>query len=97
MVAAVDGSGPVEPPGGIRGAFNLVDAHGEWVWNEGVPADIPAVDGHRVVVLDPPPYNRWWSAGRAYPPMQPTMVVHPTSEDDVESWLGKVASAVRMA
>ncbi|MGW0390193.1 hypothetical protein ACWDYJ_04700 [Streptomyces sp. NPDC003042] len=36
------------------GSFNLVGADGEWIWNEGNPADIPVVDGVRLVVLDPP-------------------------------------------
>jgi hypothetical protein len=54
MIAAADGSGDLAPPGGIRGQFNLVDAHGTWIWNEGRPDEIPLVHNHRVVVLDPP-------------------------------------------
>lgn len=49
-------SGDVEPgTPPVVGWWNLVDAHGDWIWNEGVPADIPALNGTRVVVLDPPP------------------------------------------
>jgi hypothetical protein len=40
FAAATDGE--MAPPGGIRGQFNLVDATGEWIWNEGRPADIPS-------------------------------------------------------
>jgi hypothetical protein len=72
--AATDGE-DLEPAGGMRGSFNLVDANGDWIWNEGRPADIPAIDGTRVIVLDPPPYARGWNAGRAYPLMQPTMTL----------------------
>ncbi|MFD0397200.1 hypothetical protein ACFVHI_03865 [Kitasatospora sp. NPDC127121] len=46
------------------GAFNLVAPDGSWLWNEGTPSDIPVVDGVRTLVLDPPPYERSWSAGR---------------------------------
>ncbi|MFI7617488.1 hypothetical protein ACIBP6_40335 [Nonomuraea terrae] len=73
IAAATDGE--MQPPGGISGRFNLVDATGEWIWNEGRPADIPFAEGRRVVVLDPPPYPRSWNAGRVYPLMEPTLVL----------------------
>lgn len=73
VAAASDGE--LTPPGGIKGNFNLVDAHGKWIWNEGRPADIPRLDGTRIVVLDPPPYERGWNAGRAYPLMRPAVTV----------------------
>jgi hypothetical protein len=75
MAAAADGTGEPELAGGITGQFNLVDANGAWIWNEGRPADIPLVDGERVVILDPPPFPRTWNAGRIYPLMQPTLRV----------------------
>jgi hypothetical protein len=73
MIAAADGSGDPQPEGGIVGQFNLVDPYGGWLWNEGRPADIPLFEGERVVVLDPPPYERSWNAGRVYPLMQPSL------------------------
>jgi hypothetical protein len=51
------------------GAFNLVAPDGAWIWNEGNPADIPRVDGRRLLVLDPPPYQRTWGVGRFFPMM----------------------------
>ncbi|MFD0271589.1 hypothetical protein ACFVGY_34205 [Streptomyces sp. NPDC127106] len=56
------------------GSFNLVGADGEWIWNEGNPADIPTVDGVRLVVLDPSPYGRSWPAGRFFPGMTGELV-----------------------
>lgn len=73
IAAASDGE--ITPPEGIKGNFNLVDAYGAWIWNEGRPADIPRLEGTRVVVIDPPPYERTWNAGRAYPLMRPTVTV----------------------
>jgi hypothetical protein len=57
------------PPGRpiITSPWNLVDAAGDSIYNEGVPADIPAVHGTRVIVLDPPSYERSFPAGRRYP------------------------------
>lgn len=37
VAAASDG--PVHPASRIRAQFNLVDGYGEWIWNEGRPAD----------------------------------------------------------
>ncbi|WP_188191729.1 hypothetical protein [Nonomuraea sp. SYSU D8015] len=89
--AAVEG--PVErdaPP--VRGQFNLVDAYGKWIWNEGRPADIPRLNGVRVVVLGPPPYERSWSPGRMYPMMRPSMRLRRIlPPEEAAAWLAKVA------
>ncbi|MFB7981878.1 hypothetical protein [Streptomyces vinaceus] len=57
-----------------HGSFDLVGADGQWIWNEGKPADIPVVDGVRLVVLDPPAYRRSWPAGRFFPGMTGELV-----------------------
>jgi hypothetical protein len=83
-------------PGPIQGRFNLVDANGEWIWNEGRPSDIPHLDGVRVVVLDPEPYKRGWNAGRLYPLMYPTVTVdRHLSPQEAAAWLAKVRLAKR--
>jgi hypothetical protein len=88
--AATDGE--MEPPNGIYGRFNLVDAFGEWIWNEGRPADIPLLEGRRVIVIDPAPYERSWNAGRAYPLMRPTISIDRfLAADEAAEWMRKVA------
>jgi hypothetical protein len=95
IAAASDGE-DLTPSGGVRGNFNLVDAYGEWIWNEGRPADIPKLEGVRVVVLDPPPYERSWNAGRAYPLMRPTVTVTGMlPPDEAGHWLGLVKPSQR--
>jgi hypothetical protein len=84
VAAATDGE--LAPPGGVHGRFNLVDFAGNWIWNEGRPADIPALDGRRVVVLDPPPYPRSWNVGRVYPLMSPQITVDRLLEADEAGW-----------
>ncbi|MEU7826497.1 hypothetical protein [Catellatospora sp. NPDC049133] len=80
--------------GQVTGSFNLVDAYGAWIWNEGVPADIPALDGVRVVVLDPPPYVRSWDNVRRYPMMAASITLDEVlSADEAASWLGRVGEA----
>ncbi|MFL6072419.1 MAG: hypothetical protein ACJ73S_03380 [Mycobacteriales bacterium] len=95
IAAATDGE-ELTPPDVIHGRFNLVDAYGSSIWNEGRPADIPTMDGTRVVVLDPPPYPRAWTAGRPYPFMRPTVTVHgPLPASEAARWLAQVRPATR--
>jgi hypothetical protein len=90
IAAASDGE-DLTPAGGIQGNFNLVDAYGEWIWNEGKPADIPKLEEIRVIVIDPPPYPRGWNAGRPYPLMRPTVTVHgPLPAEETAHWLSLV-------
>jgi hypothetical protein len=93
--AATDGE--IAPPGGIFGRFNLVDGSGKWIWNEGRPSDIPKMDGYRMVVLDPPPYQRSWNAGRAYPLMVPQLVIEERlSPEAAQALLSQAAPPDRM-
>jgi len=95
---AAAGTGELQPPEGIMGTFNLVDAHGAWIWNEGRPADIPHHDGVRVVVLDPPAYARSWNAGRPYPLMPPSLTMDaPLTADEAAEWLARVKPDPRAA
>ncbi|MEV0996412.1 hypothetical protein [Nonomuraea sp. NPDC050202] len=91
VMAASDGD--VDPEDGpVHGQFNLVDAYGKWIWNEGVPADIPRLDGVRVVVLDPPPYARSWSPGRRYPMMPGTIRLERIlPADEAAAWMARIA------
>ncbi len=87
-------NGPVPQSGAVEGYFNLVDAKGEWIWNEGVPDDIPAVEGRRVVVLDPPPYARSWSNSRLFPFMPGEVeLLRQLSEREAEEWFARVSPA----
>lgn len=87
-------TGEMNPPNGIHGQFNLVTATGEPIPNEGRPTAIPAVDGYRVIVLDPPPYQRTWNLGRAYPLMTPEITLDRIlPPDQAAAWTRKVQSA----
>ncbi|MFE0730149.1 hypothetical protein ACFW2X_18230 [Streptomyces antibioticus] len=77
------------------GSFNLVGADGEWIWNEGNPADIPLVDGVRLVVVDPPPYQRSWRAGRFFPGMTGELVYERTlTAEESAALLAQVVESV---
>ncbi|MDO3702104.1 hypothetical protein Q3W71_10485 [Micromonospora sp. C28SCA-DRY-2] len=92
---AVATDAPPERFGGlVTGSFNLVDGHGAWIWNEGLPADIPLLDGVRVVVLDPPSYTRSWENVRRYPTVRGSLAVDgELGAADAAAWLARVAPA----
>lgn len=74
------------------GAFNLSGADGAWIWNEGCPADIPLVEGERVLVLDPPTYGRTWNAGRFYPRIPGDLTLEAVlTPADAKAYLERVA------
>lgn len=78
------------------GAFNLVGADGSWIFNEGNPADIPVVDGVRLIALDPPPYRRQWPAGRFFPGMPGDLVLERVlGAEEAADWFAKAAPATR--
>ncbi|URM98434.1 hypothetical protein LUW76_31075 [Actinomadura madurae] len=86
------------PPGRpiVSSPWNLVDAHGEPIWNEGVPADVPVVNGTRVVVVDPPSYERTFPAGRRFPLMPATLRVEGTHlPEDLAHWWPHIKPATR--
>jgi hypothetical protein len=89
MTAAADGSGPMQPPGGIAAQFSLAGLAGTRLPSTGRPADIPLSDGERVVVLDPPS-RQAWGPGRVYPLMQPTLRVdQQLTSGEAAAWLAK--------
>ncbi len=94
MTAAADGTGDLQPAGGIVSEFDLVDPYGEPIFDEDLPADIPLFEGERVVILDPQSYPRTWSAGRIYPLMRPTLhIVGRLSSEEAAARLAKAKPA----
>ncbi|MEM7474989.1 MAG: hypothetical protein AAF483_08350 [Planctomycetota bacterium] len=85
------GRGEQEIDGAVTGAWNLyswkaLQGTGKlpssdeldsthWIWNEGCPADIPAWDGHRVVLLGPINYERVWEASRMFDRLKAKLAV----------------------
>lgn len=69
------------------GTFEFLTPDGGPIWNEGLPDDIPVVQGHRLLVLDEPTYRRSWNADRFFPHLPGTAEltrVLPT--DEARTW-----------
>ena len=82
-VAACLGQSPGAPREyEVQETFNLVAADGTWPWREGIPMDIPVVDGARLLVLDPPPREQTWSSARAFAGMAAELQLERRLSDD---------------
>jgi len=65
-----------------------------WIWNEGVPADIPLFEGRRVILLGPPSYDRTWRSQRMFANLPATFrVEQPLSQEEVVDWLQRMVTA----
>lgn len=69
-------------------------AHRDWfVWNEGVPADLLACHGTRVVLLGPAPFERSWNGGRIFHGMEARFdVLAPLTAGEVDAWLQRLTT-----
>ncbi|WP_017597635.1 hypothetical protein [Nocardiopsis lucentensis] len=78
----------------VRGWWNLVAHDGTWVWNEGLPAEIPTLDGERVLILDEQPYPRSWNAGRRHPHVHGWLEVESElTAQEAATWWKRIAPA----
>jgi hypothetical protein len=107
-VEVARGTGPQEGAGSVKGVWNLYawTALGpdgrlrpeldedDVVWNEGRPADIPAFEGTRVLLLGPPAYPRAWSNTRFFSALPAEVVVEAELPgDEAAGWLGRLGAA----
>lgn len=51
------------------GEIDRQDYDRTWIWNEGVPADIPSFEGSRAVLIGTSTIQRSWNAQRVFPGM----------------------------
>jgi hypothetical protein len=64
-----------------------------WIWNEGNPTDIPAIDGFRAILLGPPSYSRTWKSQRDFANLPAEMTVErELTPHEIDQWLGRFAS-----
>jgi hypothetical protein len=65
-----------------------------WIWNEGVPEDIPLFEGRRVLLLGPPSYPRGWQCQRMFGKLPAGLECEcRLSTSEVADWLQRMLSA----
>ncbi|MFE1392656.1 hypothetical protein ACFW3Z_07275 [Nocardiopsis alba] len=86
---------PVDPEADlVHGWWNLVAHDGSWVWNEGLPAEIPTIDGEHVLILETLTHPRSWKAGRRHPQVRGWLEVESElSAEEAHRWWSRVAPA----
>ncbi|WP_116247664.1 hypothetical protein [Nocardiopsis sp. FIRDI 009] len=78
----------------VRGEWDLVGGDGTWIGNEAVPADIPVVEGERVLVLEPQTLAHSWRAGRRHPHIPGSLeVLEELHPDEAAAWWARVHPA----
>ena len=83
---------PLHDP--IQRRFRLFDGTGAYIYPEGQPADIPLLDGIRVIVLHPPRGTYRWVGGRTYEQMIPALTLdHIMTPEEAEAWRARIAPA----
>ena len=66
------------------------------IWNEGLPEDIPQLEGHRVIVLSPSQISRSWSATRSYDALGSDIRhLRTLSPAELREWIDRCARAAR--
>ena len=69
-----------------------------WIWGEGKPADVPVLEGRRVILLGPPAYPRTWGSQRAFNRLPVTFVVSAVLKPpEVRQWLSRMAEAAAVS
>ncbi len=82
--------------GELPDASDLSYGH-TWIWHEGMPAHIPQLDGHRVILLAPAQSPRTWPAQRMFLKLKARMTAELLDEEAVAGWLEKIRAAAAEA
>jgi hypothetical protein len=69
------------------------DATGHWIWNEGIPADIPLFEERRVILLGPPSYERSWRSQRMFESLPARLHIEQRlTPAEATAWLERMAA-----
>lgn len=72
------------------------DSNEHWIWNEGIPADIPLLEDRRVVLLGPASYDRNWRAMRMFDRLPAKLHIEKhLMPAEVTAWLERISAATR--
>jgi len=68
------------------------EASQHWIWNEGVPGDIPLFEDRRVILLGPPSYERSWRAMRMFERLPARLhIERHLTPAEATAWLERIA------
>jgi hypothetical protein len=67
------------------------------IWDEGMPAHIPVLDDHHVILLAPTAYERSWRAQRMFANLPAALEHEVLDADAVAGWLERIGAAATAA
>jgi hypothetical protein len=68
--------------------------HTHWVWGEGQPRDVPAVDGVKTLIAGPSALERSWNAGRTFAALRASADIREEMpREEVRETIARLASA----
>jgi hypothetical protein len=71
-----------------------ISSKDSWIWNEGIPEDIPVFKGRRVILLGPQSYVRTWRSQRMFAGLPASFRLERSlSEAEVDDWLAQMVTA----
>ncbi|NOK85693.1 MAG: hypothetical protein GFH27_549367n8 [Chloroflexi bacterium AL-W] len=74
-----------------EGYLNIGDNAEQWLWAEGIPADIPKFEDVRVILLGPTPYTRTFGINAIFEGLEPNLqVLEQLSAEAVKLWLHRL-------
>ena len=74
--------------------FDLSNMDRTSIWGEGVPNDINKFRGERIILLQPPLYDRTWSCVRVFAPLRASVnVEHIMTPGEVQKYLDDFSTA----
>jgi hypothetical protein len=72
------------------------DSEEYWIWNEGIPADIPVIDDRRVILLGPASFSRSWRSQRMFDRLRAQVHIEKQlTPEETTAWLQRIAAAAR--
>ncbi|HTR52784.1 MAG TPA: hypothetical protein VMJ10_18850 [Kofleriaceae bacterium] len=112
VLAVVRGDADTASRTYVTGAFNLYTYRGaqfdvgspkdiplvDWIWNEGVPDDVPRIDGKLVVLVGRQGPRRTWDLGRSFSALRARVdVAEELAKGEVDAWLARCRAAAEDA
>jgi hypothetical protein len=90
-LAVARGEGPQQAKDTVAATWDLYTHAGEPIADAGMPAEIPVLDGHRVIVLRPASEERSWPAQRMFAILPAQLERQRLDDEAVAGWLEHIA------
>ena len=72
---------------------NDMSDKGLWIWDIDTPADIPTLNGHRIILLGEPHYARYWKGRRSFDLLRANIeLTKELTSNEADEWLERIVA-----